>query len=122
MVQGFVGFLEGECRHLGSHGNCRCQREELLAVAPRQVRDGAQHPLAPQDLVGERGMSLMWMPAHTTVPPLRDGAQRRGNERTDRREDDRRVERLGRRGPSLARPLGAELACEVLRRVVVAGG
>ena len=40
-------------------------------------------------------MSLMWMPPQTTRPPLRTAASAGGNERADRREEDRRVERPG---------------------------
>ncbi len=39
----------------------------------------------------------MWMPPQTTMPPLRTAAQRRRHQGADRREDDRGVERLGRR-------------------------
>ena len=48
----------------------------------------------------------MWIPAQTTVPPG-DRAQRHRDERTHRREEDRRVERLGRRSRAAA-PSGAE--------------
>ena len=62
-------------------------------------------------------MSLMWMPAQTTVPPLSDGAQRHRHERADRREDQRRVERLGRRLVGAARPAAPSVranACAAL--------
>ena len=60
-------------------------------------------------------MSLMWIPAHTTTPPGHDVRQRFGNEAADRREDDRRVERLRRRLGGRARPRRAEAARELLR-------
>ena len=42
-------------------------------------------------------MSLMWMPAQTTSPPLRTARSAAGTSVADGREDDRGVERLGRR-------------------------
>ena len=56
------------------------------------------------------------MPAQTTTPPRRDGGQGGGHELAGGGEDDRGVELL-RRLPR-ARPLGAERACERLRRLV----
>ncbi len=53
------------------------------------------------------------MPPQTTLPPL-GRRQRRRYQRSDRREDDRRVERLGRRLVRTARPDGAESAREFL--------
>ena len=61
-------------------------------------------------------MSLMWMPAQTTVPPRPQRAQRRRHQRADRREDDGGVERLRRRGVGAAGPGRAERARERLRR------
>ena len=54
----------------------------------------------------------MWMPAQTTVPPLASDAQRGRDELSRRREDDRRVELLGRGAVRVAGPFGAELECE----------
>ena len=60
-------------------------------------------------------MSLMWMPAQTTVPPGATAAQRERHERADGREDDRGVERLGRRArsepPAHAAPSSRANAC-----------
>ncbi len=57
-------------------------------------------------------MSLMWMPAQTTVPPFGDDPQRGRHQGADRREDQRGVERLGRRRVGAAGPDRAELAGE----------
>ena len=43
---------------------------------------------------GKDGIALMWMPAQTTVPPLRDRRQRLGDELACGGEDDRGVELL----------------------------
>ena len=49
----------------------RRQRQEFARIGAGQVGDRAQHALLPQNVVREAGMSLMWMPPHTTTPPLR---------------------------------------------------
>ena len=61
---------------------------------------------------GKLGMSLMWIPAQTTVPPFATRAQRGGHELAGGREDDRGVELLRRRLVRRARPLAAELERE----------
>ena len=68
---------------------------------------------------GNEGMSLMWIPAHTTTAAFRARPQRRGDERADRREQDRGVELLRRRPGRVACPLDAELERERLRRLVL---
>ena len=60
-------------------------------------------------------MSLIWMPPHTTTPPLRTALQRGRHQRADRREDDGGAERLGRRLVGAAGPHRAELLGEILR-------
>ena len=40
-------------------------------------------------------MSLMWMPAQTTVPPCRIAASAAGTQRAVRREDDHGIEFVG---------------------------
>ena len=57
----------------------------------------------------------MWMPALTTAPPLALARSAAGISAPDRGEDDRAVELLRRRLVRGARPLGAELAGELLR-------
>jgi hypothetical protein len=63
-------------------------------------------------------MSLMWMPAQTTRPPLRIAFNASGDEVPDGRIDDRRVERLGWRLVGATRPRGAEAPRERLVRNV----
>ena len=61
-------------------------------------------------------MSLIWMPPHTTVPPLRVAASAAGTSAPTGREDQRRVELLGRALVRAAGPYRAEAAREILRR------
>ena len=97
-------------------GTRRGEREELLAVAAREVRDRAERPLAPQEVVRERrDVRHVDARAHDRAA-LRDRRERGGDELAGRREDDRRVELLRRR--ARAGPLGAERAGERLRLVV----
>ena len=67
-------------------------------------------------------MSLMWIPAHTTLPPGARFLSAAGDERSRGGEDDRRVELLGRRVVAAARPGGAERARELLRALVAGPG
>ena len=61
----------------------------------------------------------MWMPAHTTEPPLAVARERRRHELPRRGEHDRGVELL-RRGPEgVSGPLRAERARELLRHGVL---
>ena len=61
----------------------------------------------------------MWIPAQTTVPPLRDRGQRLGHELAGGREDDRGVELLGPLADGSG-PLGAERRAPSAWAVVVA--
>jgi hypothetical protein len=63
-------------------------------------------------------MSLMWMPAQTTVPPGTHRAQRLGHQRPHRREDDARVERLRRRSSEPPAQAAPSSRAKRLRRVV----
>jgi len=60
-------------------------------------------------------MLLIWMPAHTTLPPGASAPQRLGDQFPDRREDDRGVEVRNRRVADRAGPLGSLLDGETLR-------
>src|SRR5215211_281957 len=105
---------------LRAHTGLRREPHELLAVAAGQVRDGAKHALLPEQLVG-KARYVAHVDAGADDDAARgDGGQRGRHERTDRREDDRAVERLGRRPHRVARPLGAQLARERLRVSVIA--
>ena len=73
----------------------RRELQELLAVAAGEVGDRAQLPLAPEDLVREtRDVAHVDAGADDDAAG-RERAQRGRHELADRREDDRRVERLG---------------------------
>ena len=61
-------------------GTAGCEREELLAVAARQVRDRAEHALVPEQLVRERRDVGHVDAGADDGAALRDGAQRRGHE------------------------------------------
>jgi hypothetical protein len=91
------------------------EREKLHAVAAGQVRDGADHPLAPQQRVRHRGDVAHVNAAADQCSALAQRAQRGGHQRTDRCEDDRGVELHGRRSIAVARPGSSELQCELLR-------
>ena len=66
-------------------------------------------------VVAARGMSVRWMPATASVPPRSSAAQRDRHEVAGRREQDGRVERLGRRVDGAADRGGAELARQAPR-------
>jgi hypothetical protein len=59
-------------------------------------------------------MLLMWMPAQTTVPPLRRVAKRLRNQLSGRREENRRVHFLRRCLVGAAGPGGPQLARKLL--------
>ena len=77
-----VGFGQRETVIVVLTGT-RGRSRGFLAVPARQVGDRNDAPFAPQDVVGKAGMSDMWMPAQTTVPPLQYDAQRSRDQRTD---------------------------------------
>src|SRR5262245_59666167 len=104
-----VRLLERVRLHLGVDRDPRRQCHELLAVAPRQVRHLPHDALAPEELVRERRDVRHVDAGANHGAALGDRAKRRGNELTGGREDDRRVELLGRVLERTAGPLGAEL-------------
>src|SRR3954453_18865749 len=67
---------------------------------------------------GKEGMSDMWMPAHTTVPPLAVTASAAGTSCPTGAKDDGGVERFGWLSGWLAGPLGPELSGERRRALV----
>ena len=121
-VEGLVRALQREALDLRLHRHPRREREELLAVAAGQVRDGADDALAPEELVGERGDVAHVDPGADDRPARGDRPQRRRDERADGREQDRGVELLRRLAVGAAGPLGAELARERLRLLVARAG
>jgi hypothetical protein len=103
---------------LGVHRHLGRQRQELLAVGAREVRDRADAPLAPQQVVGERGdLAHVDAGAHD-APTLGNRSQRGRDQRSCRREDDRRVNRFRRSLQRRARPLRAQGAGEGLALAV----
>ena len=69
---------------------------EFEPVLPGQVGHGANRSLAPQDLVGKRAESRSCGCRRTRPSrPWRTSRKRCGDERADRREKQRRIERLG---------------------------
>ena len=115
VLQRVVGALERVLGDLGAHRHPRGHGEELLAVGSGQVGDRAQHALLIELSYGNDGMSLMWIPAHTTDAGAVGRPQRRRDQLPDGGEDERRVEWLGRRAEGVACPFRAELARERLR-------
>src|SRR5215471_28441 len=97
LCERLVRLLERKRLDRRPYGDARSEGEELLAVPAREVCDGPEDALAPEDLVGERrDLGHVDARAHDRAA-LADGAQRGGNELAGRREDDRRVELLRRR-------------------------
>ena len=64
----------------------------------------------------------MWMPAHTTLPPLATARSAAGTSSPAGAKISARVQLLGRRAERVAGPLGAERAGERLRLGVVGAG
>ena len=89
-----------------------------VAVAAREVGDRAHAALAPEQLVRERRDVAHVDAGADDGAALGERASAAGTSAPDRREDDRRVQLLGRRPVGAARPFGAELARERLRLVV----
>ena len=99
VLQRGTGVLKGVGGHVGADGHLRGQGEELLAVGARQVGHRAQDPLAPEVRV-RKGWDVAHVDsaAHDRAA-LSDRSQRRRHELAGRREDERRVQRLGWRRP-----------------------
>src|SRR5689334_17342474 len=74
----------------------RGELEELLAVAPGEIRHRPEHALAPQQLVREGGNVAHVDAAADDYAALSHRAQRQRNQRAHRREEDGRVQRLRR--------------------------
>ena len=96
--------------------------EELLAVSPGEVGDGADTPLAPETIVWKRRYRRHVDAGADHAAPFVHGAKRGRDERADRGEQNRGVERLGQGLVGSARPLGAKLAREVLALFVAWAG
>ncbi len=55
----------------------------------------------------------MWMPAHTTRPPLRTALQRLRHQFAHRGEDDGGVQGFGRRMVGVSGPVGADVTWQI---------
>ena len=111
-----VGQIVALGVHLDRH--LRREREEVARVLARQVRDRADDALLPEQTIGKRRHVAHVDAGADDDAAGRDVRQRFGNEAADRREDDRRVERLGRRLVRSAGPGHAHASRERLRLVV----
>src|SRR6266540_2581232 len=114
VVERVVRARERIRRHLGSDPRGGGEREELVAVPPREVRDRADRPLTPEERVRKRRDVAHVDAGADDRPAGRGRAERSRDERSDRGEQDRGVERLGRRLTGRARPLRPERAREGL--------
>src|SRR5262245_6249827 len=92
VIDCLVRLFEAEGRDFRANWNLCGEGEELFAVAAAEIRNRAYDALAPEELVGKRG-NVAHADARTDDDAgLPNGAQRRGDERSDGREDDRGVE------------------------------
>ena len=79
-VESLVRVLERKGFDFGPNRDARREGEELLTVSPGEVRHGAQHPFAPEELVRERGnVAHVDARAHDDAA-LADVAKRRRDE------------------------------------------
>src|SRR5581483_6611636 len=67
-------LLETEHLDLGANGVPPQLGEEVAPVGAREVRNRANRALPHRSSYGNDGMSVMWMPAQTTVPPRASAA------------------------------------------------
>ena len=70
-IEGDIRIHERERLDRRLHADLRRRREKFLAIATRLVGDGTQVRSPHRSSKGKAGMSLMWMPAQTTIPPGR---------------------------------------------------
>src|SRR5207249_2656459 len=100
------------------HRHPGCERQELLAVAAREVRDRAHDTLLPEKLVWKR-RDVAHVDAGTEDDAaLREHSQGSWHQLADGREDDRGVELFRRPLVRPSRPLRAEPEREALTLVV----
>src|SRR5439155_13857575 len=117
-VERLVRPLERERFGLGPDGDERREREELLAVAAGEVRDGADRALLPEELVRERRDVAHVDAGADHGAALGEHPERRRHELAGGREDDRRVELLRRGLAGGPRPFAAQRERECPRRLV----
>lgn len=66
-----VGLFERIERGFGDDADLRRQPQEIESILPCKVGNRYKLPLFPKQIIRETGISLMWIPAQTTRPPLR---------------------------------------------------
>ena len=116
VLERLAASLERVRRHARGDGDLRRQPQELLAVRAGEVGDAsAALRSCHSSSYGNAGMSLMWMPAQTTVPP---GASARSAAGTSAPTGAKMIAASSGSGGArpAAGPLRAELAREVVRR------
>ena len=122
VVERLVRLLERIARHLRAHAGLRRDGEKLARVGAGQIGDRDDLPLLPQEAIGKaRDVATCGCRRRRRGRPSSPPAAPR-HQRADRREDDRRVERLRRRLARAAGPDRAERAGEILRRACRRGG
>src|SRR5712692_6049724 len=52
-IESFISLTERKRLHLSAHRYFWRQRQEFLSVSASQVGDGADHPFAPEETIGE---------------------------------------------------------------------
>src|SRR3954467_12218163 len=85
--ESLVRSLERERLDLRSHRHARGEREELVSVLPRQVRDRSENALAPEQVVRERRNVAHVDPGADDDATLGDRTERRRDELTRGGED-----------------------------------
>ena len=122
IVECQVGLRERIGRGADAQRNLGGQGEEFLAVATREVGDGAERPLLPQDLIGKSGNVAHVNAAAHHRAAAAGRAQGRRHERAAGREDDGGVEFFRWRRVGAPRPRRAERAGKVLSGTVAGLG
>src|SRR5205085_3368446 len=89
--QRFVRLFEREGLRFRANRNPRRDSEKLFAVAAGEIRDRGYRALVPKIAIRKRRNVAHVDPAADDYAAALHVSERRGNERTDRREDDRRV-------------------------------
>ena len=78
-MQRLIGIFQRKSIYFGPHRHFRRERHKLFAVAAGEIGDRGRSTVLPRELnTGNDGMSLMWMPPQTTVPPLATACRARG--------------------------------------------
>ncbi len=117
-----LGFGQGIHGDGRVHGDLLGERQELVPVVASQVRNRADRALVPQVLIRKARDVGHVDPGADDRATGRQRLQCRRDELARGREDDRRIELLGRRLIRRSRVRGAELARELLSPGVARAG